>query len=299
MASLSSLLRISVDLLLVAAACNAAPQQYWLAARFDGRQAMIYFDTVHFGDTWPSDAERLYPSDGFSIPSLLTPAYVKRIQDRPGAVHFAIGEKYDLLMDGNFIQSATVTKLIGWMGDEGVGNDSYIGAIVSLDNPDNVSLEPWLLARRHVDDAKPTGPARLLRDPVTFDVESNILGLLKPQQAGPMLTVQPFKLADGSIRYFARCGWNGDTMNREPSVTITAWLNPDPMLRVVATETVKGSYGFLSTGPRLLNVLDLGDGRTGMIMESQGDDSDEIDLLVYKDGPIGNMHVIQTLAQGE
>lgn len=277
----------------------SASEQYWLASKYDGRQAMIYFDTVHFGESWPANAEQLYPAAGFGIPSLLTPAYVNHIQDRPGAVHFALGEKYDLLMDGNFVQSATVTKLVGWIGDEGVGNDSYIGAMVSLDKTDIPLLEDWFVARKHIQSKTNPGPARLLKAPVTLDLESTIASLVNKQKTSPMLTVQAFTLADGSWRYYARCGWNDPDAQFNPAVAIGVWLSPEPMLHVLATEPKTSSYGFDVAVPRLTNVLDLGDGRTALIVESFGDDSMATQLLVYKDGPIKNMEVLQTLASAE
>ena len=114
-----------------------------------------------------------------------------------------------------------------------------------------------------------------------------------------MMNVQSFTLADGSLRYYARCGWDVEGARFNPAVAIGAWLSPDPKLHVLATEPLTSSYGFEVAVPKLTNVLDLGDGRTGLIVESWGEDSYCIALLVYRDGPIKKMEVLQTLASAE
>jgi hypothetical protein len=43
----------------------SAPERFWLASKFDGRRAMIYFDTLRFGNSFPATAEALYPAAGF------------------------------------------------------------------------------------------------------------------------------------------------------------------------------------------------------------------------------------------
>ena len=52
--------------------------------------------------------------------------------------------------------------------------------------------------------------------------------------------------------------------------------------------------------PNLLNVVDLGDGKTGIIVNITGEDSAEIDLMEYRDGvDTKRMRVLQSIASGE
>jgi hypothetical protein len=52
--------------------------------------------------------------------------------------------------------------------------------------------------------------------------------------------------------------------------------------------------------PELFNVLDLGDGRTGIIVQFLGGDSRALDLLEYRDGiSLARMHVLQSISFGE
>jgi len=74
-------------------------------------------------------------------------------------------------------------------------------------------------------------------------------------------------------------------------------MTPRPTLHILAVE--KRPYGseFL---PNLLNVVDLGDGKTGSIVNITGEDSAEIDLMEYRDGvDTKRMRVLQSIASGE
>jgi hypothetical protein len=291
-----------------------APERFWLASKFDGRRAVIYFDTLRFGNSFPATAEALYPAAGFGIPSLLPEPYVARMQNRPGAVHFGIGDKYDIVVDGNLVRSATITKLVGWIGDEGVGNESYIGAIVNLDRPEIPLSQDWFVARRHIE--IPPGPhtsmspphAQLLKEPVPFDIQTQIASIMKQrmrmmadppvraaaEKVAPAFTVQSFSLADGRIRYYVRCEWHVGK-----GFLFGAWLAPQPALHIVGVERRTASYGFETDLPNLLNVLDLGDGRTAIVLSSSGEDSEYLGLLEYHDGGWHKMHQLQAMSAGE
>lgn len=300
-----------------------APRQFWLAAKFDGRRAMIYFDTLHYGDSLPKNLEFLYPAAGFGVTCLLTEPYARQMQNRPPMpnqpppVHFSIGEKYDLISEGNFARTATIAQLIGWPGDEFVGNDSYIGALVTLDDPSMPLNEDWMLARRHIEippraaaDGSTAPHARLLSEPVAFQIQTRIVSLMKQRirsmDASPIppdaentpliFAVQSFHLADGDLRYYARCQWNV-----AKGVTLGAWLAPQPTLHIVGIERRTASYGFDSDLPTLLNVFDLGAGRTAIVLSTSGEDSAAVVLLEYRDrvGGARDMPQLQSLAAAE
>ena len=113
------------------------------------------------------------------------------------------------------------------------------------------------------------------------------------------MTAQAFTLADGSLRYYVRCAWQIQLSAMDPLFALAAWINPNPALHIVGVETKTSSYGFESATPRLMNVLDLGDGRTAVIISSSGEDSGAVSLYEYADGGIRNMHELQSLAAGE
>src|SRR6267143_1902600 len=75
---------------------QTAPERFWLAGRYDGNQIIVYFDAVKFGETVPKDAVKIhYPiADSFFSPVGLPPDYVARFQQKPGAEHFSIGDRY-------------------------------------------------------------------------------------------------------------------------------------------------------------------------------------------------------------
>ena len=58
--------------------------------------------------------------------------------------------------------------------------------------------------------------------------------------------------------------------------------------------------GLESALPTLLNVVDLGGGKTGMIIGSNGEDGSSTDLLEYRDGvDLRHMRMLQSIGAGE
>jgi hypothetical protein len=156
--------------------------------------------------------------------------------------HFALGDKYDVVRDGNSILTVTVTTLVGFESDEGVGNDSFIGALVTLekDKQDWLMYDTpgYLVVRRHRElpsgggkDSKKirTAFACLLNEPARFDIQNKIVGLLNgrmkvmatdaqrrdAQNVSPVFAVQQFRLSDGTRRYYARASWKSGKGSRE------------------------------------------------------------------------------------
>jgi hypothetical protein len=283
--------------LMLAALASAAPERWWLAAKYDGRQAMVYLDTVQFGESFPKNPEWIYPASGFGIGAVLLPSYIAQFQRRVGATRFAVGDRYDLLTDGSFLQTATVTKLLGWIGDEGVGNESYVGAMATLERTTVPLSDDWFAARKHVDVSRPgPGHARLSNEPVAFDIQANIISVVGERTRGLMINVQQFTVADGTLRYYVRYGRQ---QSPDKFAGGAAWLSPSPALHVLGREEQTSDYSFDDALPQLRNVLDFGDGRTAIIVEAWGEDSHVVSLLEYRDGSSAKMRTLQTLAHGE
>ena len=164
-----------------------------MALRYDGNRIVVYFQSVHFDGTLPPDAQKLPcpVASSFFCPVKLPASCIARFQKVPGAEHFALGDKYDLIIDRSETVTVTLTTLVGAETDEGVGNDSYIGALATLEK----DKEWWLdnttgysVLRRHRKSTAGGGSglgaemravyAFLPREPVRFDIQTQIFGLL-------------------------------------------------------------------------------------------------------------------------
>ena len=114
--------------------------------------------------------------------------------------------------------------------------------------------------------------------------------------------MQSFQLADGSLRYYTRTERDND---KDPkglsSYLLAAWIAPLPTPHVLSAEKQTSSYGGINDGaPNLLNVIDLGNGKTGIIVAIRGDDSRALILAEYHDGlSVQKMPILQSIGAGE
>jgi hypothetical protein len=307
------------------------PERFWLAGRYDGNRVVVYFDAVKFEGTMSSNAREIADpvAGAFFNPVELPASYIARFQKTPNAEHFAIGDRYDLLLGNGTIATIKLTTLVGCETDEQVGNDSFIGALGTIEKKDAlVFTNNYYAVRRHQEPQ--TGEAKLrpkttsdylkyahLDDqPVRFDIETRIAEMLNERMkmeatdaerrlAGsipPSFKVQPFRVADSSLRYYVRAEWRS---GKEPKDTapyvLAAWMTPLPTLHILAVQKRTSPYdGFESDLPDLLNVVDLGNGKTGMIVQISGLDSTELHLVEYRDAAdLKSMHLMQSIGTGE
>ena len=155
----------------------------------------------------------------------------------------------------------------------------------------------------------PTRFACLVHHPVRFDVQTQIVSLLTRRMMliasdrqrraakghSPAFAVQPFRVADGSLRYYAIARWKSRIKPMPSDFSLAAWLAPLRTLRVLAVEANQNM-----DLPQILNVVDLGGGRTGIILREGGEDSTSTDLVEYKDGAdVAHMRTMQSIAAGE
>ncbi len=309
---------------------QAKPERFWLAGRYDGNRVVIYFDAVKFQGTMASNARKIAnPVAGaFFTPVELPLSYIARFQEMPNAERFSIGDRYDLLLGNGTISTITLTSLLGCETDEEVGNDSFIGALGTVDANDALGLtkELYYAVRRHQEPkgegSKPKAASEYLKhaglsgQSVRFDMETQIVEILSQRMktestdaerrtagsVSPALRVQPFQIADGSVRYYVRAEWkSGKEPNDTASYVLAAWITPLPKLRIMAVEKRTSPYDGIEAGlPDLRNVVDLGDGRTGIIINVLGLDSTDLRLVEYRDGAnIKDMHVLQSISTGE
>lgn len=302
---------------------QAESEHFWLAGRYDGNRVIIYFDAVKLNNTVPTNARRITDpvAPGFLMPVELPASYISRFQNHPDAAHFAIGEHYDVLTDGRAIE-VTLTSLVGTEGDEQVGNDSYIGALAIITSKCPIMDEMYFAVRPHrgptCDSPRqawpggkfPTRFAEMLHEPVQFDVQTRIVSLLTQrmtsiasaeqqhaaQSHSPEFTVQCFRLADGSLRYYATAQWKLSAQSTPSDLLVGAWLSPTPDLHILAIE----KPNFDVSLPTILNVADLGGGKTGIILSTSAEDSNATVLVEYRDGlDLAHMPLLQSISAGE
>jgi hypothetical protein len=149
--------------------------------------------------------------------------------------------------------------------------------------------------------------------PVRFDVQTQIADLLTSrmkvlateaarratERVSPLVEVKAFHLSDGRLRYYASAGWySGAQATDDNSYSIGAWFSPEPTLHIIALEP--RTSGYQGDEPKLLNIIDLGGGKTGAIVFISSGESIETDLLEYRDGvALKDMRVLQSIATGE
>jgi hypothetical protein len=303
-------------------------ERSWIAGRYDGNRVIVYFDAVKFNGSKPSLAEKIAPpvADGFFMPEKLPWSYIAKLQQGSEAEHFKMGDRYDLILGSGMTAAVTLTTMVGTEGDEPVGNDSYIGALATLDDSGKELLlsRNYYVVRRHLEPAAAPYPpsdqqpvsAGIEDEPVRFDIQTQILDLLTQrmqaaateserrdaQGISPIFNAESFRVADGTLRYYARAEWKwGKPEDLRSNFALAAWIIAEPKLRIAAVQTTTSPYDGLDTLlPKLLNVLDLGGGRTGIILSISGEDSASTRLLEYHDGiDFQHMRVLQTIEAGE
>jgi hypothetical protein len=307
---------------------QATPERFWLAGRYDGNRVIVYFNAVKFeGTAAPVSSKIANPVAGaFFTPMELPASYMARFQKSPNAEQFAVGDRYDVVFGNGLIATVKLTTLVGCETDEQVGNDSYIGALGTAETDDALkTTTDYYAVRRHREPAIAVTPktkaeylkfAHLASQPVRFDVEAKIAELLNQRMKAeatdserrvawnisPAFKVQPFQLADGSLRYYVRAEWkSGREPKNTPSYVLAVWITPRPTLRVLAVEKRTSPYDGIESGlPDLRNVVDLGAGRTGMIFGISGLDSTDLRLVEYSDGAsVQKMKLLQSISTGE
>jgi hypothetical protein len=294
---------IAIVLFVVQAFGQTPPERFWLAGRYDGNRVIVYFDAVKFNRTVPADAHKIVQPvvDGFFQPVELPASYIAQFLKKPGVEHFALGDQYDLLTgDGNPV-TTVLTTLVGTEGDEETGNDSYIGALATVKDRDTGYLsDGYYAVRRHKQVAQTMDArVRLVADPQRFGLQIRIVGLLTQrmkeivapeewahlQNVSPRFSVQSFYLANRALRYYAKLDWSPHALgNDETNDILGAWLTATPALRVLTIEIRKPPGILYAQLPVLQNVVDLGGGRTGMIVDLPGADSTSLQLVEYRDG---------------
>jgi len=323
--------RVLVFGFIVAAAISPAMAQspkpsevprFWLAGRYDGSHVIVFFDEVEFKGTIPRDA-RFLPvptTPGFLFQQELPESYANRVRLDPNAERFHIGDYYDLLPGDGRIETVTLSTVVAYASDDEDDAPSYLGALAKVtDASALLGKQGYYALRRHENGASLATPsvafASLSELPPRFDTEIKIAALLtekmritakafalsQAEKLAPILVVQEFRLANGNLRYYARAEWRETTSpGGPPAFALGAWIAPTPTLHILATEEITSPYGFVYELPNLLNVVDLGDGRTGIIANIIGPGEGILGLWEYRDGAnLHQMHNFQKIEMDE
>ena len=298
------------------------PQRFWLAGRYDRNRIIVYFEAVKFKGSLPVTGKKLVPAAARFFDSVeISTNYVAQFQKAHTTQGFGPGDHYDLILEENHIAVVSLTTLVGCETDEEVGNDSFIGALATLNDDDLPYFRKDYYALREHQKGKENGPnstaemltvwTRLDDEPVEFNVQTQIVGLLSDrmktlatdvqrrhaESSSPVFQVQAFRLNDGTLRYYARAEWKPEKDLDRSSYALGAWISPAPRLHILALEQRTSGYEpFEGVLPNLLNIVDLG-GKTGIIVSTGGDDSVELNLLEYRDGVnLSHMRTLQSIA---
>jgi hypothetical protein len=145
---------VSLGLLMMCAPIfgQVRPERFWVAGRYDGNRIVVYFNKVQFGGTMSSKAREIAPpvAYGFFSPVELPASYIAGFQKKPDVEHFAIGDRYDLMLGNGMIATIKLTALVGCETDEEVGNDSFIGALATVEEPNSLLFtQGYYAVRRH------------------------------------------------------------------------------------------------------------------------------------------------------
>lgn len=298
------------------------PERFWITGRYDRTRIIVYFDAVKFNGTLPATAKKLVPEASRFFEAVeISAKFIAPFKKAPSAEHFAVGDKYDLILEENHIATVSLTTLLGCETDEGVGNDSFIGALATLSEDDlpYFTKDYYALRRHHSGQKKAVAEisdvwVRLENEPAEFNIQCQIVAVLtdrmktlatnaerhRAESVSPVVQVQAFRVSDGTLRYYARAFWKPEKDSNRTGFALGAWLTPSPTIHILALEKRTCGYDdFECVVPNLLNVVNL-DGRTALIASSHGDESTGVSLVEYSDGlDLIHMHALQSFGAGE
>jgi hypothetical protein len=105
--------------------------------------------------------------------------------------------------------------------------------------------------------------------------------------------VKALVLAGGALRFYVRAVMQSDTS----CTKVEARITPGPVLRIAAMAASTCMYDSLKEPGRLVDVYDLGDGRTGLIVDYDLPDGRALELIEYRDGVVlAHMPTLQSIS---
>ena len=105
--------------------------------------------------------------------------------------------------------------------------------------------------------------------------------------------------SDGKSRFYVTAMWPFTQSAGRAAFKLGGWFATKPAVQLLAAETCSCEIDTPQL-PRLLNVVDLGRGRTGVIVEIKGEFMWEFALYEYRDGfDLRKMRLLQSMAVGD
>lgn len=298
---------------------NEAPpgERVWIAGRYDANRIIVYLDSAEFRDTVPTSARKIAApkADGFFTPMAMSAGDIAHFQKHAGAERPEVGERLDLVLDSGHVATVSLSTLVGFMNDEGVGNSSYVGGLATLSAADlpYLTRDYYVVRRRGTSAPKTSSHVGILAESVGASEREQISKLIAARLAADSDSAVrrdarqlPLKISDvtaftvpGGVRYYVRAVLEGADRTHV-CTKAGVWLAAEPSLRITAIEPSTCTFDFPPAAERLLNVVDLGDGRVGLVMEFNGEDSRSIHLYEYRDGVgISGMRLLHSIGVAE
>jgi hypothetical protein len=287
----------------------------WIATRYDTTHVSAYFDILKPTTPFPKDAPKLPCTTTEQDPlgtilTQVTSAQMATLQSfDPDGEKFKLGDQYKLLLGGGTWLPVTVTALTGIAGFDGgdtdPSSDTYIGALLAvapshlpkfkatghdffvLERPDAV-LEPSPVQPSFTDWQSPLLVADFIGLILQPRLETMFRGVGFELDREPTIRLQAVQIGPhtGSI-YFLNASWKaklwrGHVDYHAVALVAYAWaaLAPAPHLISTPATGTRGPTEF-QLDQEVLNVVDLGGGRTGILFRDDAMYHWSVQLLEY------------------
>lgn len=295
-------------------------ERVWLAGRYDRARVVIYFEAVQFRGAFPRNARNIAKpaADIMFPPQAVSADSLALLQKEGGLEPFATGDRYDLLLDTGHVATMTLTTLIAAEGDEQTGNDSYIGALGTVPTEDlQYFTQRYYAVRRHgmrrtISVPRQATFAGLSNRPVARTTKDRVALLIHERLKGDKTQdhpdvqrfppkverLQAFAISGGGRRYFA----SATQRSAVACAVFNGWFAATPTLHVLTAGRSRSTceLGHDTSPPRLLSALEIGGGRTGLVVDVTEYDGRSLYLLEYEDGKnFDQMRTLWFLRAGE
>jgi len=294
----------------------AQSESAWLAGRYDRTRVIVYFQAVKFNNTFPKTAREIAPpvASAFFKPKAVDALALAKFQQEKGAEHFAIGDRYELLLGNGRSAAIRLTQLVAFESDEFVGNDSYIGALAAVATNDVRFLNGDYFAVRRFSSARRKNSFKLSSVEPSSGVKESALSLIRERMASgvgvpPAIQEEIRQVKPSAVVWQSLAKSDSSSLRhhvflelhlKEDCLAGSAWLSGKPLRITAFEEPICELHGLDTIVPRILNVVDLTDAKVGLVVEFLGGDGRRLELLGYVEGAgFNEMPKLQTISVGE
>ena len=275
---------------------SGTSERFWIAARYDATQLVTYFETVKFGTPPTRDNQFVQPrTPDFFGPRPIVTDELDRVRPAAGEP-FKTGSRYEVLTADGRSVAMTLTSFVKFHTDESIGNQSYIGALGRVATPDLAKLRGnYFVVRRPDSSATVRGTrAGLTEGPIpTRATTAKLLAIVGGDR---LVAAQSFTTAAGDARQLVIATAGSGRACR----TRIVWLTGSSESRVLGSEEMEFCGGTAYEGLRLRAAVDMGRGRTGLVIVLSGSAGRTVMLVEYQDGAkLEDMRIWQSIGVGD